>query len=216
MGLEVVRLENQLMKSNCYILVDRDSKSCVIIDPASEKSEREIAYIEGHGLCLDYIILTHEHTDHTWGVNALKENYPDAKIVCSELCEKYAEKSSKAYFLLYYNKKGYRYELMPADIIIHSDEDVINWRNVEIHFVMTPGHSFGSMCIDIDGMLFTGDTIMPFEAYFNGRDSNEEDWKKSIKMMQSIYQPSTIIYPGHGLSLVLSVWEKDFFNRKKY
>lgn len=210
MGLEVVRLENQLMKSNCYILVDWDSKSCVIIDPASEKSEREIAYIEGHGLCLDYIILTHEHTDHTWGVNALKENYPDAKIVCSELCEKYAKKSSKAYFLLYYNKKGYRYELMPADIIIYSDEDVINWRNVEIHFVMTPGHSYGSMCIDIEGMLFTGDTIMPFEAYFNGRDSSEEGWKESVKKLISKYPSKIKVMPGHGDVMTFEEWHSKY------
>lgn len=210
MGLEVVQLENQLMKSNCYILVDWASKSCVIIDPASEKSEREIAYIEGHGLCLDYIILTHEHTDHTWGVNALKENYPDAKIVCSELCEKYAKKSSKAYFLLYYNKKGYRYELMPADIIIHSDEEVINWRNVEIHFVMTPGHSYGSMCIDIEGMLFTGDTIMPFEAYFNGRDSSEEDWKESVKKLISKYPSKIKVMPGHGDVMTFEEWHSKY------
>ena len=206
MSLEVKCLENELMKSNCYILTDVASKSCVIIDPASEKSEREIDYIDNNGLHLDYILLTHEHSDHTWGANSLKEKYPEAKIVCSELCEKYAKKSSKAYFLLYYNKKGYRYKLMPADIIIHSDEDVLNWRDVEIHFVMTPGHSYGSMCIDIDGMLFTGDTILPFEAYFNGRDSNEEEWYNSIKQIAIVYCRDTLVYPGHGNPFVLNDW----------
>lgn len=44
MTLEVKQLENQLMKSNCYIVVDWPSKTCVVIDPASEKSEREIFY----------------------------------------------------------------------------------------------------------------------------------------------------------------------------
>lgn len=212
MSLEVKRLENELMKSNCYIVTDVASKSCVIIDPASEKSEREIEYIDNNGLHLEYILLTHEHSDHTWGANALKEKFPDAKIVCSELCEKYAKKSSKAYFLLYYNKKGYRYELMPADIIIHSDEDVINWRTVEIHFVMTPGHSYGSMCIDIDGMLFTGDTIMPFEAYFNGRDSNEEDWIKSVNIVLDKYTAETELYPGHGRILKFSDWKQIFYH----
>lgn len=206
MSLEVKRLENELMKSNCYIVTDVISKSCVIIDPASEKSEREIDYIDDNGLHLDYILLTHEHSDHTWGANALKEKYPDAKIVCSELCEKYAKKSSKAYFLLYYNKKGYRYELMPADIIIHSDEDILNWLDFEIHFVLTPGHSYGSMCIDIDGMLFTGDTIMPFEAYFNGRDSNEEDWRVSVKKLKSKYPSNIKVMPGHGDVITYKEW----------
>lgn len=208
MALEVIQLENQLMKSNCFIIVDWDSNSCVIIDPASEKSEREIAYIEEHNLRLDYILLTHEHADHTWGVNALKEKYNDAKLVCSELCEKNAKKTSKAYFLLYYDKKGYRYELLPADVIIHTDEDTIKWNNFDIHFVMTPGHSFGSMCIDVGGMLFTGDTIMPFEPYFNGRDSNEKEWKSSIVRILNTYDMSAMFYPGHGEPITLNEWNK--------
>lgn len=215
MALEVIKLENQLMKSNCFIIVDWDSNSCVIIDPASEKSEREIAYIEEHNLRLDYILLTHEHADHTWGVNALKEKYDDAKLVCSELCEKYAKKTSKAYFLLYYDKKGYRYELLPADIIIYSDTDKLIWRGREFHFILTPGHSFGSMCIGLDKMLFTGDTIIPFPAYFNGRDSNKEDWNESVKLIESKYGAETMIYPGHGECMTLGDWEnnKDDYGR---
>lgn len=209
MTLEVKQFENQLMKSNCYIVVDWTSRTCVVIDPASEKSEREIEFIETNGLHLDYILLTHEHSDHTWGANALKEKYPEAKIVCSESCEKFAKKSSKAYFLLYYDKKGYRYELMPADIIIYTDKDTINWNGLVIHCIMTPGHSIGSMCIDIDGMLFTGDTIMPYPAYFNGRDSNEDDWNESIKLIESKYVANTIVYPGHGELLSLGEWLKN-------
>lgn len=210
MTLEVKQIENQLMKSNCYIVVDWTSRICVIIDPASEKSEREIEYIEANDLQLDYILLTHEHSDHTWGANALKESFPCAKIVCSELCEKNAKKSSKAYFLLYYDKKGYRYELLPADIIIKTDKDTLNWKGIVIHFIMTPGHSFGSMCIDIEGMLFTGDTIMPFPAYFNGRDSSEGDWKKSVKLIESKFHDDIMIYPGHGEILTLGKWKKAY------
>lgn len=206
MGLEVVKLENQLMKSNCFIVVDWDSKSCVIIDPASEKSEREIAFVEEHGLCLDYIMLTHEHTDHTWGANALKDRFSDAKLLCSELCEKYAKKASRAYFLFYYDDPNYRYVLDPADVIIKNQEDWLDWHGRQFHFLLTPGHSYGSMCISIDNMLFTGDTIMPFPAYFNGRDSNEDDWKESSKMIITNFIPETIVYPGHGDQMCLGKW----------
>ena len=211
MTLEVKQFENQLMKSNCYIVIDWTSRTCVVIDPASEKSEREIEFIATNGLHLDYILLTHEHSDHTWGANALKEKYPEAKIVCSELCDKYAKKSSKAYFLLYYDKKGYRYELLPADIIIHKDDDILQWHEHDIHFLMTPGHSYGSMCIDIDGVLFTGDTIMPFEPYFNGRDSKEEDWETSIEKILNNYSRDILLMPGHGESLKLENWINKFY-----
>lgn len=212
MAIEVKCLENELMRSNCYIVTDLASKSCVIVDPASEKSEREMAFIDSHGYQLDYILLTHEHSDHTWGANALKEKYPNAQIVCSVLCEKYAQKSSKAYFLLYYDKKGYRYELKPADVIIYSDEDVINWQSHIIRFMMTPGHSYGSMCIDIEGSLFTGDTIMPFKPYFNGRDSKEEDWDESVQKIIAHYDDDSMIYPGHGGLIKLSDWKNSNFS----
>ena len=208
MSLEVIQLENQLMKSNCFILVDWDSKSCVVIDPASEKSEREIDYIEANRLRLDYIMLTHEHTDHTWGVNSLKKMYPDSQIVCSELCDKYAKKASRAYFLLYYDDPSYRYELTSADIIVNELDNKLDWHDRNFLFVMTPGHSYGSMCISIDNILFTGDTIMPYPPYFNGRDSNKDDWKKSINQIGLLFNMETIIYPGHGDKQTLKEWKK--------
>lgn len=212
MSLEVKQLENELMKSNCFIITDWTTHSCVIIDPGSEKSEREVEYIESNQLSLDYIILTHEHTDHTWGVNALKEKYPNSKIVCSELCEKYAKKSSKAYFLFYFERKGYRYDLLPADIIVKDDNLVIIWNNEEIKCHLTPGHSKGSMCIEINGDLYSGDTIMPYPAHLNKRDSSVDDFVKSVEKIKTIYSPETIIRPGHGDIITFQNWLNNYYN----
>ena len=84
--MEIVQFENQLAKSNCFIIVDWNSRSCVIIDPASRDSEKEIAFIEEHALSLDYIILTHAHADHCWGVNSLRDAYPNLKLIYAEAC----------------------------------------------------------------------------------------------------------------------------------
>ena len=200
------------MNSNCYIVVDEASKHCICIDPASEKSLREIDYINKNGLTLDYIIVTHEHTDHNWGVNALREHYPEVKLVCSEPCDKNVKKSNRAYFLFYYDDPDYIYEIAPADILIQAEEEII-WNGYCINFFFTPGHSYGSMCIDVENMLFTGDTIMPFKPYFNGRDSNEDDWKMSIKKINSSFPQETIIYPGHGDCLTLKDWNESNFTR---
>lgn len=208
--LHVERFINQLMTSNCYIVEDEESKRCICIDPASEKSEREIEFIEKNGLMLDYIILTHEHTDHTWGVNSLREHFPNVKLICSEPCNKYVKKTNRAYFLFYYDDPDYRYEIAPAEILISQPEEIIVWDKHNIKLLLTPGHSYGSMCIDIDGLLFTGDTIMPFKPYFNGRDSSEEDWKASINRITLIYTVDCTIYPGHGNSLMLSDWQNKF------
>jgi glyoxylase-like metal-dependent hydrolase (beta-lactamase superfamily II) len=208
--LKIERFVNELMTSNCYIVADEASKHCICIDPASEKSLREIEYIEKNGLTLDYIILTHEHTDHNWGVNSLREHFPDSKLVCSEPCNKYVKKTNRAYFLFYYDDPDYRYQIAPADILISNQEDADSWNGHDIKFILTPGHSYGSMCIDIDGMLFTGDTIMPYKPYFNGRDSNEEDWNVSIARINVIYPEDSVIYPGHGDCLSIGNWNKKY------
>jgi glyoxylase-like metal-dependent hydrolase (beta-lactamase superfamily II) len=206
--LQVKRFINELMTSNCYVVYDEETKRCIVIDPASEKSLEEILFIEEEGLTLDFIILTHEHTDHTWGVNAIKERFPKSKILCSENCNKYAKKASRAYFLFYYDDPDYKYVIEPGDVLIKEDEESLDWNGYNVRFIMTPGHSYGSMCIDLEGMLFTGDTIMPFPPYFNGRDSNEDDWKDSIRLIESKYNPDIMIYPGHGDRLTLEEWKK--------
>lgn len=205
--LQVQRFINELMTSNCYVVYDEDTKRCLVIDPASEKSLREIQFIEENGIALDYIILTHEHTDHNWGVNSLRGHFPNAKLVCSELCNKYVKKTNRAYFLFYFDDPDYRYEIAPSDVLIKEDGSLY-WNGHRVQFVMTPGHSYGSMCIDVDGMLFTGDTIMPFKPYFNGRDSNEEDWNESISRIKTLFPDNTVIYPGHGDKLTLGIWQE--------
>ena len=210
--LKVERFVNELMTSNCYLVYNDDSMKCIVIDPGSEKSLREIEFIEEHHLQLDYVIITHEHTDHNWGVNALREKYPSSKMICSEVCNKNVKRTNRTYFLFYYDDPDYRYEIAPADIIVSKQLEKIQWGNTIIQFVLTPGHSKGGMCISIQNMLFTGDTIMPYKPYFNGRDSNEEDWNDSISKVRVSYPPQTVIYPGHGEMLIMGEWfENDEF-----
>ena len=211
--LHVERFINELMSSNCYLVVDEALGHCLCIDPASEKSKREIAYINNKGLTLDYIILTHEHTDHNWGVNSLREYFPSSKLVCSESCNNFLKKSNQAYFLFYFNDPDYCYEIAPADILISQSKEKIIWFEHIIKFILTPGHSFGSMTIDVDGTLFTGDTIIPFKPYFNGRDSNVDDWRRSIERINTFYSKKKAIYPGHGDCLTLNDWNESYFTR---
>lgn len=203
--LHVERFVNELMTSNSYVVYDDDKKRCLVIDPGSEKSLREIDFIESKQLALDYIIITHEHTDHNWGVNALREHFTESKLICSEECSKQVKKANRAYFLLYYDDPDYQYEIAPADFFVR-EGDIVEWCGHLVRFIFTPGHSYGSVCIEIDGCLFTGDTIMPYKPYFNGRDSNQDDWNKSIEKLKSLYPNDIIIYPGHGDCLFLGEW----------
>ena len=201
--LIIERFINQLMSSNCYIVADEESKHCFCIDPASEKSEQEIAYIEQSGLTLDYIFLTHEHTDHTWGVNALVERYPNVKVICSEVCKQNLAKEFQAYFLFYYDNLDYQYTVCKVDNTTEKLDGELSWQGYDIKFVPVPGHSMGSICVDIEGKLFTGDAIMQSKPYINKRNGSKELFFESVKKIQETYSAETMIYPGHGDSFVL-------------
>lgn len=200
--LHIERFVNQLMSSNCYIVVDEDSKHCFCIDPASENSEREIEYIEQNGLTLDYIFLTHEHTDHTWGVNSILNQFPTAKVVCSSLCRDALPKEARTYFQLYYDDPSYVYRVERVDYTTEELGWHLTWQGHQIVFIATPGHSPGSVCISIEGILFGGDTLMPFKPFIKKRNGGSiEDYRKSLLSLQSQFKPSTIVYSGHGESM---------------
>lgn len=199
------------MNSNCYIVVDGESKHCFCIDPASEKSELEINYIESNGLMLDYIFLTHEHTDHTWGVNALLARFPAAKVVCSSLCRDALPKEAKAYFQFYYDDPNYTYNVERVDYITENLGWRLTWQGHQIVFIATPGHSPGSVCIAIDDFLFGGDTLMPFKPFIKKRNGGStEQLSDSLRKLEQLYAPTTIVYPGHGESGALDDMIKIF------
>lgn len=191
------------MTSNCYLVVDEESKHCICIDPASEKSEREIDYIEKNKLVLDYILLTHEHTDHTWGVNALVAHFSNVKVICSEVCKQNLAKEFQAYFLFYYDNPNYSYTVCKIDNTIEELGGVLKWGNNDIIFFPTPGHSMGSVSISLNGMLFTGDAIMQTKPYINKRNGSKDLFYESVKNVVNTFSPETIVYPGHGESFVL-------------
>lgn len=201
--LKINRFINELMSSNCYLVVDEASKHCICIDPASEKSLSEIEFIETNELTLDYIILTHEHTDHTWGVNALVNRF-QPQIICSEICKHNLGQEFQAYFLLYYDNPDYHYTVCHIDKTTEDLGGRLDWLGYNIIFVPTPGHSMGSICIELEGMLFTGDTIMQAKPYINKRNGSMTLYYESKMKILKSYKTGTIIYPGHGDCFQLS------------
>ena len=71
--MQVLTIKNQPIDSNCYLIYEEDCKSCIVIDPGTNGSKEVIKLIHSKKLITDFVILTHEHFDHIWGVNALVE-----------------------------------------------------------------------------------------------------------------------------------------------
>ena len=67
-----------------YIIAENGK--AVIIDPCV--SEEAKKYLQSQNIEDIIVLLTHEHYDHISGVNWLRENFPETRVVCSEACSK--------------------------------------------------------------------------------------------------------------------------------
>lgn len=197
------------MTSNCFVVWDDDSRCCVVIDPASEKAEMEIQLIEEYHLSLDYILLTHEHTDHTWGVNTLVEKY-NPKVICSAACKDALPVAGNMYFRLYYDDPNYSYAVCRVDYTTEELDNHLEWDGKTIEFIPAPGHSAGSVCIRHEDRLFSGDTIMQFKPYVNRKSGSKDVMKQTINHIVTSLPSSTMIYPGHGDVFVLADYINPF------
>ena len=65
--MEIVQLTLGLYQTNCYIVYDPGQKRCCVIDPGYE-AETILDRVNGLGLTVEAILLTHGHFDHVGAV----------------------------------------------------------------------------------------------------------------------------------------------------
>ena len=189
--MKIERIINQPVPSNCFIVFHEREKSCIVIDPGSEDISGIESFIENKKV--EFIFLTHEHLDHVWGADQLRQKY-HAKLCCSlEVSNAITDK--KKNLSVFYNQVGF--ELNAADIILE-DADVIDWHNVPVEIIHTPGHTDGSICIKVCNHLFTGDTIIKgIKTVTKLPGGNKEKLQNSIEKLEKMGLNSLNLYCGH-------------------
>lgn len=212
-SIKVKRFINTPVPSVTYLLEDEVLGRCLVIDPGSKEEPELRDYIQAHGLVPDYILLTHEHFDHCWGVNYLTDAFPSAKVVATRLCAEWVMKPWNYFNQMYYNSDE-NYQIRKVDIIVEDLDWKLTWGDTEIRFVPSPGHTDKGVCIEIGGCLFTGDTILyrtkPFLKKKYG--ASKDALKQSIDRVYQSYPTDTKVYPGHGEPFLLGE-TKEFYNQ---
>ena len=153
-----------------YLIGDEDSGSAALFDPPPDES-RYTHYLAKHSLTVQYVILTHGHGDHTWGVPDAKGN-TGAKVIAHEL------------------------NPISADVRV-GDNDERPLGSLTLRFIHTPGHTDDSMCILCDNKLITGDTLFVGKVggtdYGEGARKEYESLHKKLKVLSDDIE----VYPGH-------------------
>lgn len=211
--IRVLRFVNTPVPSVTYLLADETAKRCVVIDPGSKEEAGLRDYIQANGIELDFILLTHEHFDHCWGVNYLKDFFPIAKVVATTKCAEWVMKPWNYFNQMYYNSDEY-YQIPKIDILVEDIDRSIKWGDVLIKFIHTPGHTDKGVCVDVGGCLFTGDTLLlntkPFLKKKYG--ASKEELKSSIWSLYEAYPADTKVYPGHGEPFLIKEAQEYYIN----
>jgi glyoxylase-like metal-dependent hydrolase (beta-lactamase superfamily II) len=174
---EVHRMVVGPMDNNVYIVRCRRSGDALLIDAANEH-EALLEVCERLGV--RRVVETHGHWDHIQAVPAVR----DAGISVSVTSEDAG--------------------MLPSYDLLLADDDVIELGRLRVRTLLTPGHTAGSICFDVEGtpLLFTGDTLFPGGP---GATSFEGgDFPTIIRSIEdrifSRFDPATIVLPGHGAS----------------
>ena len=133
--------------------------------------------------------------------------------MATKLCSEWVLTPLNYFNQLYYNSEE-MYQIKKVDIIVEEIGEKMMWENAPILFVKTPGHTNKSMCIEIGGCLFTGDTLLyrtkPYVKKRYGGSLSE--LKKSIENIYHSYSGNTKVFPGHGTPFLLKEAKECYFN----
>ena len=186
-------LELGSLPTNTYVVWNKDTKECVIIDP-SDGFDEIVRYIDKEQLAPKAVWLTHGHDDHIGSAADLRSRY-DLLI--------YAMKEEEeALISIQYNLSI----LTGHPRVVEADMFFIDGQKVPVlgtsmTALLTPGHTVGGGCYYFpeEKIVFSGDTL--FLESIGRSDFPGGDTLTLLRSVKEKLLPlpdDTVVYPGHG------------------
>ena len=182
----------QQMVNFVYLIGDKSTRECMIIDPAYAVEEL-LSIAENDEMKVVGALATHYHPDHVGGsmmganidgIAALLEK-TDIPIHVQELEAQWIMRTTGV-------SANHLHQHQPGDTVKVGD--------IEICLVHTPGHTPGSQCFLVDNRLIAGDTL--FLEGCGRTDlpgSNPDQMFESLQTLAAL-PDQTVVYPGHRYS----------------
>lgn len=208
--IEVERFVNSRFTSNTYVLSQPECDNVWIVDPGD--TERVFEWMKIHSKTnIIRILLTHAHFDHIYGMNEVLSRYPECVVYIANEYGKDALHNAKANGSKY-TEEG-PIEIVNGAKIECNNETIQLWNNVELGIINTPGHSDDSQCFLVDGMLFTGDTLIKdVHTVTKLRGGSIEKLEESVKAIAALQNRNLLVMPGHGEEFVLDGYDLSKMN----
>ena len=184
-AVRINRLELGPFGTNAYIIVCQATSDSAVVDVPGEADEivRQLANTNPK-----YILITHNHFDHTVALDELKAKLKVPVAV--------------------HPQDAARLPSTP-DIELN-DGDTIEIGKLKIKVLHVPGHTPGGLCFLTGRYLISGDTIFPGGPGKTGTPAAFKQIVKSIETKLFVLPDDTEVYPGHGDATVLGKEKKEF------
>ncbi|MDH3326018.1 MAG: MBL fold metallo-hydrolase [Gammaproteobacteria bacterium] len=159
-----------------YLLINEKTNEAAIIDSVQGQFERDKRFINSLGVTLKYSLETHVHADHITASGKMRGEFATKTAV---------HENSKA---------------KCADILF-KDGDVFELGDEKITVTHTPGHTDTCTTFLVDGIVFTGDTLLIGgcgRTDFQAGDAGT--LYDSITKKLFTLPDGTVVYPGHDYS----------------
>lgn len=184
-------------QENTYIIADDVTNEAVIIDPGCyEQAEKEALgrFIESHKLNIKYLLLTHSHLDHVFGVAYVKRKFN---------IKAYLHESDMVIFndvptrCAIYGLRGFE----PSTIDEFLKEgDQFRFGNTVLDVIFVPGHAPGHVAFvnHAERYVVGGDVL--FNGSVGRTDfpySNHADLINSIRNKFFTLPDDYVVYAGH-------------------
>ena len=188
-----------------YVVSDPATKKSAVIDSVLDYNHKNvqtdtvladevISYITEQGLTNEWLLETHMHADHISAANYLREKVGGKKAIGNQITK--VQAYLKEVFDLNENFKtnGSQFDHLFAD----GEEFMIG--DIKAKAIYSPGHTPADMVYLIDGILFTGDTLLAPDmgtARCDFPGGSAETMYDSVRGILETFPKETIMYLCH-------------------
>lgn len=146
-----------------YVAVDPATKLCAIIDPvldfdeksgqtATTNADRILAFVDAQGYSVQWILDTHPHADHFSAASYLKSK-TGAPIAIGEKVREVQKLWKGFYNWPDFPEDGSQWDKLFAD------GETFKLGNIDVHVMLSPGHTLASVTYVIGDAAFVHDTL---------------------------------------------------------
>lgn len=193
MAIIVEKYQLGMVRTNCYLIHNDETKEVIIVDPADNAKIIE-QMIKEKNLSVQAILLTHGHFDHILAANELHDTY-HVPIMAHENEKQILEDPSLNLSI----GMGEEPCTVKADYFF-KDNEIIELLHTKVKVLHTPGHTAGGVCYLFlkEKMMLSGDTL--FEESVGRTDfptGSMSTLVHSIKEKLMVLEDEITVYPGH-------------------